>query len=368
MKDVFPDYDCIEVTCNMCGETKEYCTTDYSEANTLYRKDGGIVVKEGDKWLDFCCQECYQEYLLAQNAALERADPQAVQTQESETETEVEPKNHSSCPLCGHEPAIVEVDGKFLAKCTSCDFAAYDARESAKEAWESWEFKINLMSSCEDEDGDKPEDGEESEKESEPAVEVTVEELQDSVARQKEHLLQIRALVDCIEDYKSVITNLKERVKTNQKLLESKQEELNALVLRGVSEQRQLPFMYEPNDPSEPEVAAKEEVQTVQPDANGSPDGTTGCEWKSCPVSDLFELTEKEIEKLSAEFETCGEVCEWLGSDFSKKITGIGEKTREKIQTAIDRIAGVTDDAIRVEAERGKAEREAQEQNDEVQE
>ena len=218
--------------------------------------------------------------------------------------------------------------------------------EDLKERWKNLgEAYVKAFAEAPDES----EDMEESAEEQEPVADVqTLEELQDSISRQQEHLSEIRLLVDCIESYKSAIVTLKDRVKTNQKLLEAKQEELNTLVLRGVSEQRQFPFMVDNREPNASENAPKMDSATLQ----------ASDDWKSFPVSALSGLTEKEIEKLSAEFNTCGEVCEWIGSDYSKKVAGIGEKTREKIQTAIDGIAGVTDEAIHAEAERGKAERE----------
>lgn len=64
------------------------------------------------------------------------------------------------------------------------------------------------------------------------------------------------------------------------------------------------------------------------------------------------------METLSTNFKTVGEACEWCGNDYSDKIPGLGPAMREKLQNAIDNFAGVTDEAILAEAERGKAERE----------
>lgn len=205
MKDVDRDFGCIEIECDTCGDKKEYDITDYSLANECYREDGGVVVKEDGEWFDFCCQACYQEHLFEQNAALESAEPH-----ESQAEQELE-----------LEPADKE-----------------------KLVSESEHLELEHLEV--------------------PSVEV----LQESITRQQEHLREIRALVDAIKAYESVIRNLKERVKTNQKLLESKQEELNTLILRGVRGQLQLTFLQNAVEPGKPSSTFLAEAEAPSSLAN----------------------------------------------------------------------------------------------------
>ena len=164
---------------------------------------------------------------------------------------------------------------------------------------------------------------------------LTCEALQESLDRQKAHFSKMQKIVREIDAKIAEIAGLKYDVKSANSELEDLQRELVELVKNGADEQRKLP------------IEIWDSENTVVDDA-----------WKSRPVADLPGLTENEIEKLSAEFETCGEVCEWVDSDFSRKVSGIGDKIRDKIKASIDKIAGVTDDAIKAEAERGKAERE----------
>ena len=62
--------------------------------------------------------------------------------------------------------------------------------------------------------------------------------------------------------------------------------------------------------------------------------------WRNNPVGDL-NVTPALREKLCECFSTCGQVADWLGKDFPDKKTGLnGEKTKERLRDAIDKIAG----------------------------
>ena len=62
--------------------------------------------------------------------------------------------------------------------------------------------------------------------------------------------------------------------------------------------------------------------------------------WRNNPVGDL-DVTPALREKLCECFITCGQVADWLGKDFPDKKTGLnGEKTKERLRDAINKIAG----------------------------
>jgi len=62
--------------------------------------------------------------------------------------------------------------------------------------------------------------------------------------------------------------------------------------------------------------------------------------WKELPVESL-DVTAKDKEKLAEHFTTCGNVADWLGKDFADKKTGLnGEKTKDRLQVAINKISG----------------------------
>jgi hypothetical protein len=62
--------------------------------------------------------------------------------------------------------------------------------------------------------------------------------------------------------------------------------------------------------------------------------------WKSKPVFEL-DVTKKDKEKLAEHFLTCGALADWLGKDVPDKKPGIsGEKTKDRLRDAIDKISG----------------------------
>ena len=62
--------------------------------------------------------------------------------------------------------------------------------------------------------------------------------------------------------------------------------------------------------------------------------------WRNNPVGDL-DVTPALREKLCECFITCGQVADWLGKDFPEKKTGLnGEKTKERLRDAINKISG----------------------------
>jgi hypothetical protein len=67
--------------------------------------------------------------------------------------------------------------------------------------------------------------------------------------------------------------------------------------------------------------------------------------WRELPVENLG-VTAKDKEKLAEYFTTCGSVAEWLGKDFPDKKPGIsGEKTKDRLRDAINKISGNVENA-----------------------
>lgn len=88
--------------------------------------------------------------------------------------------------------------------------------------------------------------------------------------------------------------------------------------------------------------------------------------YKAAPVTELEGFTDAQMETLTKNFKTIGDVVAWCGDDYAFKIQGIGPAFRDKIISALDKAAGVTEEAIRAEAERGKAQRLAGEDNEPI--
>jgi hypothetical protein len=63
--------------------------------------------------------------------------------------------------------------------------------------------------------------------------------------------------------------------------------------------------------------------------------------WRDLPVEKL-DVTAADKEKLLLHFTRCGEVCDWLCLDFPDKKSGLnGEKTKDRLRDAINKISGV---------------------------
>jgi hypothetical protein len=69
------------------------------------------------------------------------------------------------------------------------------------------------------------------------------------------------------------------------------------------------------------------------------------------PETEVNELVDESMvdddtvdkEKLAECFLTCGQVADWLGKDFPDKKPGLsGEKTKDRLRDAINKISGVT--------------------------
>jgi hypothetical protein len=66
--------------------------------------------------------------------------------------------------------------------------------------------------------------------------------------------------------------------------------------------------------------------------------------WRNLSV-DKLDVTAKDKEHLAEHFTTCGSVADWLGKDFPDKKPGLnGEKTKDRLREAINKISGNNDD------------------------
>jgi len=64
--------------------------------------------------------------------------------------------------------------------------------------------------------------------------------------------------------------------------------------------------------------------------------------WRDESVEQL-DVTENDKEKLAEHFITCGAVADWLGKDWPDKKPGLnGEKTKDRLRDAINKISGNT--------------------------
>ncbi|GHT22395.1 hypothetical protein FACS189419_04880 [Planctomycetales bacterium] len=63
--------------------------------------------------------------------------------------------------------------------------------------------------------------------------------------------------------------------------------------------------------------------------------------WRELPV-DKLDVTAKDKEHLAEHFFDCGQVADWIGKDFPDKKPGLnGEKTKDRLRDAINKISGV---------------------------
>ncbi|MDO4584694.1 MAG: hypothetical protein Q4D62_11390 [Planctomycetia bacterium] len=205
---------------------------------------------------------------------------------------------------------------------------------------------------CEGESADDTPENEEIESESADELmrqpepkENAWKQLNVRAARYQKQLQKVSAEIAEKED---VVDDLKEQLKVARSELKACNKELLRLARNGMSEQLELDLP----DTEQSEPKESDEGENREEDEEPSE------EWKKRPVSDL-DLTEKIKEKLAENFGNCGEVCDWIGSDYVNKIKGLGEFARDKIRDAIDKMAGVTEKAIRKEAAKKSTEKTA---------
>ena len=146
------------------------------------------------------------------------------------------------------------------------------------------------------------------------------EAMQDELKRLASFAEASKKLAKEIAHEQEELASLSEKLKAKKRRIEAMFDELRELAARGSDPQSKIDFS-EQEDP----------------------------DWMSLPVSRL-ELSEKLLEKLSANFKTVGDVVEWIGTDFRDNIPGIGEKALEKIREAVDQAAGFSADTIRIAA------------------
>lgn len=57
--------------CDQCSDTYDYDFDDgypdYRSCQDELKRLGWMSRKIGDEWYDFCCKECYQQYLIDNN-------------------------------------------------------------------------------------------------------------------------------------------------------------------------------------------------------------------------------------------------------------------------------------------------------------
>lgn len=144
-----------------------------------------------------------------------------------------------------------------------------------------------------------------------------------------------KKITECWAD---VVNRAKEIAEVSQKIVEAKetlkyyQKEYDALVKKqndyiltngnGI----QLTFDDVAADQSEPTAAAEQPpaVETVDPD-----------EWKLKSVRVLTGFTEKQMDKIEANFATLGQVQEWSCKDYREKMPGIGQALQDKLIDAM---------------------------------
>lgn len=145
-----------------------------------------------------------------------------------------------------------------------------------------------------------------------------------------------KKITECWAD---VVNRAKEIAEVSQKIVEAKetlkyyQKEYDALVKKqndyiltngnGI----QLTFDDVSADQSEPTEAATEQppaVEAVDPD-----------EWKLKSVRVLPGFTEKQMDKIEANFATLGAVQEWSCKDYREKMPGIGQALQDKLIDAM---------------------------------
>lgn len=157
--------------------------------------------------------------------------------------------------------------------------------------------------------------------EQETADDIANRELRE--AMQKDHLAEMAKVAANITKIECEIDDLKDKIKEYKALLKCQQNALMNMARNGVPEQ--LTLKLEPG----------EEPQHCEECADP--------EWWSHPTNELPGLTKREHERVAEHFKTCGELCAWLGDDFRDKISGFGEKFREKLSDAVNQLAGLPD-------------------------
>ena len=157
--------------------------------------------------------------------------------------------------------------------------------------------------------------------ERETAEEAADRELRE--ARNQEHLDRMQQQATNIAKLEQEIADLKDKLKQYKDLLKCEQNALMNMARTGVTEQ--LTLKLEPGE--EPQHCEE----------------CSDPEWWTHPTNELPGLTQREHERVAEHFKTCGDLCAWLGDDFRDKISGFGEKFREKLSNAVNALAGLPD-------------------------
>lgn len=144
------------------------------------------------------------------------------------------------------------------------------------------------------------------------------------------------------ECWKDVVERAKEIAEVFQKIVETKetlkyyQKEYEALVKKqndyiltngnGI----QLTFDDVKDDQEEKQDAPAAEAPAAEEEPAVDPDG-----WKEQSVRELPGFTQKQMEKIEANFRTLREVQEWSCKDFREKMPGIGQALQDKLIDAL---------------------------------
>lgn len=63
MKYTYREFDNTDIYCDYCGHIELVEGTDFSGINKELRSRGWVIKKVNGSWKDFCCKECYQNYV-----------------------------------------------------------------------------------------------------------------------------------------------------------------------------------------------------------------------------------------------------------------------------------------------------------------
>ena len=60
------DFENCECECDECGYSIIIDNTDYHDINEELRDDNWIIKKIGNRWYEFCSQDCYENFINRQ--------------------------------------------------------------------------------------------------------------------------------------------------------------------------------------------------------------------------------------------------------------------------------------------------------------
>jgi hypothetical protein len=149
-------------------------------------------------------------------------------------------------------------------------------------------------------------------------TELTQEQLIEASKRKDQRLREINNARCMLEDE---IAEHRREANSLRKSLQDEMSKLNTLITSDIAG-----FIRWEKEQELPLLQAAEREKTA---------------WRELPVEQL-DVTAKDTENLLKHFTRCGELCDWLCKDFPEKKPGIsGEKTKDRLRDAINKISGV---------------------------